>query len=153
MRKALALLLSLLVCVAVPAAAAEHGSDKSSEGGKDKKDRKAAVHKITQSESYLMIDPIYTSIMDGNRPVGLLMIGIGVDVPDPDLRDRVDRDMPQLRDGYVRNLMAFTALSVRSWRQPDVAEIADRLQGVTDRILHKKGARILLAQVAIRLSK
>jgi len=30
----------------------------------------AAVHRITQSASYLMIDPIYTSIMDGNKIVG-----------------------------------------------------------------------------------
>jgi flagellar basal body-associated protein FliL len=134
-----------------PALAAEpaKAADKSD---KDKKDRKAAVHKITQSESYLMVDPFYTSILDGERPLGLLMVGVGLDVPDADLRDRVTRDMPQLRDGYVRALMAFTATSVRSWRQPDVGAIADRLQGVTDRVLRQKGARVLLAQVAIRLN-
>lgn len=152
MRRALAFLLSLLVCVAVPAAAAEKAGATSGQDDKDKK-KKAAVHKITQSESYLMIDPIYTSILDGNQPLGLLMIGIGLDVPNPTLRERVDRDMPQLRDAYVRSLMAFTATAVRSWRQPDVNEIADRLQGVTDRVLRQKGARILLAQVAIRLNK
>jgi hypothetical protein len=42
---------------------------------------------------------------------------------------------------------------VRSWRQPDVGEIADRLQRVTDRTLKHGGARILLAQVAMRLTK
>jgi hypothetical protein len=40
---------------------------------------------------------------------------------------------------------------VRSWKQPDVTVIADRLQGVTDRALGRKGAKILLAQVAIRV--
>lgn len=125
--------------------------DKGEKDGKDKK--KGAVHKITQSESYLMVDPLYASIMEGNRPLGLLMVGIGIDVPDATLRDRVDRDMPQLRDGYVRALMAFSATNVRSWRQPDVAAIADRLQRVTDRMLGKPGARVLLAQVAIRLNK
>lgn len=155
MRKALVLLLSSFVALAVPAGASGHGGgEKTEEGGKDKKDdKKAAVHKITQSESYVMLDPIYTSILDGNRPLGLLMVGIGLDIPDAHLRERVETDMPQLRDAYVRNLMAFTAVGVRSWRQPDVAEIADRLQGVTDRVLRKKGARILLAQVAMRLSK
>jgi len=153
MRKAFALLLSLLVFVAIPAAAAETGGDQTSDSGDKDKKKKPAVHKITQSESYLMIDPIYTSIFDGNQPLGLLMIGIGLDVPNAKLRERVDRDMPQLRDGYVRNLMSFTATSVRSWRQPDVNEIAKRLQGVTDRLLQQKGARILLAQVAIRLNK
>jgi len=61
--------------------------------------------------------------------------------------------MPQLRDGYVRSLMTFSATHVRSWRQPDVAAIADRLQVVTDRILKRGGARVLLAQVAIRLNQ
>lgn len=136
--------------LAAPAPAAE--ATKAEKPEKDKTDRKAAVHKITQSESYLMVDPFYTTILEGDRPLGLLMVGIGIDVPDKELRDRVERDMPQLRDGYVRSLMAFTATSVRSWRQPDVAAIADRLQGVTDRLLRQKGARVLLAQVAIRLN-
>jgi hypothetical protein len=41
---------------------------------------------------------------------------------------------------------------VRTDEQPDVGLIADRLQAVTDRALKKKGARILLAQVAIRVT-
>ena len=134
-------ILAVLVAfaLALPAAAA------------DKK--KTAVHKITQSVSYLMIDPIYTSIMDGNKIVGLLMIGIGLDVPDADLRAQTELAMPVLRDVYVRSLMAYTATSVRPWHQPDVGEIADRLQRVTDLTLKRKGARLLLAQVAMRLTK
>ena len=115
-------------------------------------DRKPPVHKITQSVSYLMIDPIYTTITEGDRPQGLLMVGICLDVPNAELRDDVTRLMPVLRDAYVRTLMSFTASSVRSWRQPDVSEIADRLQRVTDRTLQRKGARLLLAQVAMRLT-
>lgn len=147
MRKAFALFVSVALALGLCAGAAA-GDD----APKDKKDRKAAVHKITQSESYLMIDPIYTSIIDGSHPEGLLMVGIGLDVPNADLRARVQEVLPVLRDAYVRNLMTFTSTSVRSWRQPDVTDIADRLQGVTDRMLHKKGARILLAQVAMRLN-
>ncbi len=113
----------------------------------------APVHKITQSASYLMIDPIYTTIMDGNKIVGLLMIGIGLDVPDTELRAQAEQALPVLRDVYVRSLMSFTATSVRPWRQPDVSAIADRLQHATDRSLGRQGARILLAQVAMRLTK
>ncbi|MGA7676367.1 MAG: hypothetical protein WCA78_15140 [Rhizomicrobium sp.] len=115
--------------------------------------KKGAVHRITQSDSYLMIDPIYTTIMDGDKIAGLLMIGIGLDVPNAGLRDKTQTEMPVLRDVYVRSLMAFTATSVRPWRQPDVAAIADRLQHATDRTLGRTGARILLAQVAMRLTK
>ena len=139
MRSNAVLAVLVAFALALPAAAA------------DKK--KTAVHKITQSVSYLMIDPIYTTIMDNNKPTGLLMIGIGLDVPNTDLRGQTEQVMPVLRDAYVRALLEFTATSVRSWRQPDVGEIADRLQRVTDRMLRRPGARILLAQVAMRLTK
>ncbi|MBV8978029.1 MAG: hypothetical protein JO261_06945 [Alphaproteobacteria bacterium] len=114
--------------------------------------KKAAVHKVTQSKSYLMVDPIYATIVTGERPIGLLMVGIGIDVPDDALRKEADTAMPVLRDGYVRNMTIFAATAVRPSEQPDVGSIAARLQRVTDRILGRKGARVLLAQVAMRLS-
>lgn len=114
---------------------------------------KAPKHKVTQSDSYLMVDPMYAAILDGDRPVGMLMIGIGLDIPDPKLRAEAQHAMPVLRDAFVRNLLGFAATSVRAWKQPDVVEIADRLQGVADRALGRKGAKVLLAQVAMRITK
>jgi flagellar basal body-associated protein FliL len=134
-----AAILALIALAATPALA---GDD----------DKKGAVHKVTQSKSYLMVDPIYATIVSRDTPSGMLMIGIGIDVPDEKLRAEADHAMPVLRDAYVRNMMAFAATQVRTWRQPDVSVIADRLQGVTDRALGRKGARVLLAQVAMRLT-
>jgi flagellar basal body-associated protein FliL len=116
------------------------------------KAQKAPEHKTTQSKSYIMLDPIYTTIVGDNRPTGMLMVGAGLDVPDAALLEEVTRSLPVLRDAYVRNLMTFTANVVRTDAQPDVSLIADRLQAVTDRALKKKGAKILLAQVAIRVT-
>ena len=133
--------LSLAALLALPARADD------GDGGK------APKHKLTQADSYLMIDPIYSTVMDNDRPVGMLMIGVGVDIPDAKLRGEALHAMPVLRDAYVRNLMSFSTTFVRPDRQPDVTRIADRLQGVTDRVLGRKGARLLLAQVAVRISK
>ena len=116
------------------------------------KAQKAPEHKTTQSASYIEIDPIYNTIVSDNRAAGMLMVGVGLDVPDAKLRDDVNRSLPVLRDAYVRNLMTFTANVVRTDTQPDVGMIADRLQAVTDRALGKKGAKVLLAQVAIRVT-
>ena len=99
-----------------------------------------------------MVDPIYTTIVADNRVAGMLMIGAGLDVPNEHLREEVTRSMPVLRDAYIRNLMTFTANVVRTDAQPGVGLIADRLQAVTDRALKKKGAKILLAQIAIRVT-
>jgi flagellar basal body-associated protein FliL len=140
------LLAAALSGVALPTFAAD-GDD-----AKDGKSQKAPEHKTTQSESYIMMDPIYTTIVTDNRAGGMLMVGAGLDVPDPILRADVNHSMPVLRDAYIRNLMAFTANVVRTDAQPDVGTIADRLQAVTDRALKKKGAKILLAQVAIRVT-
>lgn len=157
-RVLLFVMLLALVAPAQKAFAAEEAAKESLAPVKDentakKDDKKTAVHKITQSESYMMVDPFYASIIDGSRPQGLLMVGFGLDVPDAALRSRIDHEMPRLRDAYVRCLMAFAAVNVRSWRQPDVIDLADRLQTVTDRYLARKGAKVLLAQVMIRLNK
>ena len=34
-----------------------------------------AQRKTTQSESYIPVEPIYTTILDGVRPRGLLLVG------------------------------------------------------------------------------
>jgi flagellar basal body-associated protein FliL len=142
----LALLLALLPFAAAtgPAQALDGPKDQSS-------DQKAPEHKVTQSKSYISLEPFYTSIMADNRAAGMLMVSIGLDVPDEALRTEVDRSMPVLRDAYLRNLMAFTANSVRTDEGPDVAMIAKRLQAVTDRALKRNGAKVLLSQVAIRI--
>ncbi|MBI1329070.1 MAG: hypothetical protein GC166_04100 [Alphaproteobacteria bacterium] len=132
--KTSALALALL-CAASPVLAAEK--------------QQRAEHKITQAESFIMIAPMYASVIDEGRPSGLLMVAIGLDIPDTKLREAADHAMPLLRDAYVRSLMSFAATAVRPWRQPDVVYIAERLQRVTDRMLKKKGAQVLLAQVAV----
>ncbi len=133
----------VVVALLGPGAAAEEGAKKG----------KAPEHKTTQSKSYIMVDPIYTTIVADNHAAGMLMVGAGLDVPDAALREDVERFMPVLRDAYIRNLMSFTANMVKTDMQPDVGLIADRLQGVTDRALKRKGAKILLAQVAIRVTE
>lgn len=112
-----------------------------------------APHRITQLESYMEIEPMYATILDGGRPIGLLLVAIGLNVPDAALRAKAKRAMPLLRDAYVRNLISFAAVAVRPSKQPDVTLIARRLQRVTDRTLAGAGAQVLLGQVAIRITK
>ncbi|HEY5337787.1 MAG TPA: hypothetical protein VIJ85_06270 [Rhizomicrobium sp.] len=113
-------------------------------------DDDAPKHKITQADSFIMIEPMYTTVVDAGRPQGMLLVAIGLDIPDPVLRAQADQGMPVLRDAYLRSLMSYSAAVVRPYQQPDVGLIADRLQRVTDKELHRKGARVLLAQVALQ---
>jgi flagellar basal body-associated protein FliL len=135
-------ILAAFLAATVTRAAAEDGPKK----------QKAPEHKATQSKSFVDIDPIYTTIVADNHAAGMLMVRVGLDVPDDALHAEIERSLPVLRDAYVRNLMTFTANVVRTDTQPDVGTIADRLQGVTDRALKKKGAKVLLGQIAIRVT-
>jgi hypothetical protein len=116
-------------------------------------DESAPVHKVTQSESFVMVTPMYTTIVDAERPIGLLMVAIGLNIPDAALRAETEHGLPVLRDDYLRSLMTYTTTSVRPWCQPDVNEIAARLQRVTDRALKKQGALVLLGDVQIRITR
>ncbi len=113
----------------------------------------APKHKTTQSESYVSFEPLYTSIVEAGRPCGMLMVHFGLDVPDPKLREEIQRSAPVLRDAYLRNLIAFTSNQVQVWRQPDIDVIAARLQRITDRAVQRPGARILMAQMAMRITR
>lgn len=136
------LLLSLLAVLAASPAAAD-----------DDDTQQRATHKVTQSQSYIMLEPMYATVMDQDRPAGMLLVAIGLDIPDPQLRAVAEKALPVLRDDYVRSLMSFAWTNVRLTEQPDVIAIADRLQRVTDRALHRKGARVLLAQVASHITR
>ena len=86
-------------------------------------------------------------------PVGMLMIGVGLDIPDAKLRgEAVARHAGAARrlraqpDELQHHLGAQleTARRRRDRRSP---------AGVTDRALGRKGAKLLLAQVAMRVTK
>lgn len=151
---AVAVALTGLLTTETPCLAAEgQGVEKTAAKSKNKNDKnKNGDHVVATSPSYIGIDPIYTTILDDDNIGGLLMVGIGLDVPDANLRAEVVRIMPSLRDLYVRSMLSFSAANVRPWRQPDPVAIADKLQRVTDYRLKRKGAKVLLAQVAIRLN-
>src|SRR5437868_6676115 len=118
--------LVLAICAAFAGASVRADDNADSNG-------KAPAHKITQSKSFVMVEPFYTTIFDAGRPVGMLMVAIGLDIPDAKLRGEAETGMPLLRDYYLRNLANFSATAVRAWQQPDVNEIAGRLQRVTNR--------------------
>lgn len=142
------LLAALLLAVIATGSARAADDDKDGDG--DAKKKKTTEHKLTQSVSWVEVQDFYTTIVGDSRATGMLMVRVGLDIPDAALREETERSMPVLRDAWLRSLMAYTATTVRLDTQPDVASIADRLQSITDRALGKKGARVLLRQVALR---
>jgi hypothetical protein len=112
-----------------------------------------AARRTTNSQSFVAVEPMYATVLDGAKPRGLLIVEIGLDVPDAELRGQVTRALPVLRDAYVRGLIAYASTAVRVYRQPSVEDIANRMQAITDKTMGKQGARVLMAQTAIRVTR
>lgn len=144
--------LAILLLLA-PCFASGHGGGEAAKPPAKDSPRKDNAHVTTTSQSYIGFEPLYTTIITGDSAAGMLMIGIGIDVPDADLRAKVKAMLPALRDLYVRSLLYYAAAKIRPWRQPDAIAIADKLQRVTDKFLKRRGVKVLLAQVAVRLNK
>jgi hypothetical protein len=109
-------------------------------------------HKITQSLSYVSLEPMSATVLDGDHPAGKLLVAIGLDIPDARLRENATRALPLLRDDYVRNLIAYAAAHLHPFDPPDADHIARRLQQVTDRALGRPGAQVLLVEVETQVN-
>ena len=99
-------------------------------------------------ETYLQIEPVSatTSPTGGRR--GILTVETGVDIPDAALRDYAEKNLPRLRAAYVQVVQIYAGgLPPRTPPSPDFLSI--ELQRETDRVLGRKGARLLLGAILI----
>jgi hypothetical protein len=83
---------------------------------------------------------------DGRR--GVLTVEIGIDTPDPALLPRVMELTPRLRDAYNASLAVFGA-NLRPGEAPDLDQLEARLQADTDRVVGRRGVRILLGTTLV----
>ena len=130
MRKSLVMVLAAAALAAASPAAASGGAKKV--GG----------------ESYLQLPPAAVMVVrpDGRR--GVLVVETGLDVKDPALHARADALVPRLRDAYVATLQA-QANGLAPGSPPHADRVATALQRETDRILGKRGARLLLGSIIL----
>ena len=119
--------------LAVDEAAASAGSKERKKGG---------------GASFLQIPTLTASLPrpDGRR--GVLTVECGVDAPDQGLRTRAEQLQPRLRDAFNTALMRFAA-GMRPGFAPDADALSRELQAVTDKVLGRKGARLLLGTILV----
>lgn len=127
-------LLALLIVGALAAPIAARAGE--GEGGKKGK------------SPYLQLQTLAATVMRPGGRRGALTIEIGIDAPDPALRDRVELSQPLLRDAYVGVLQTY-ALSLAPGAPPNADYISMTLQRETDRVLGRRGARLLLGSILI----
>lgn len=99
-----------------------------------------------QKPSYLSLKTVTVSMVrpDGRR--GVLTVEVGIDVPNPALRDDADLYMPLLNSAFVSALQPY-ALGLSPGQPPNADYISMVLQRATDQVLKRRGARLLLGSI------
>ena len=99
-------------------------------------------------QPYLPLKAVAVSIQRGDGRRGVLTIEVGVDVRDPGLRSRIELYQPLLSSAFVSALQSY-ALGLAPGQLPNADYISLTLQRETDRVLHRKGAKLLLGSILL----
>ena len=104
--------------------------------------------KKTGGDSYIPINTLtaYTAKPGGRR--GVMTVDCGLDIPDAALRDQAELLLPRLRAAYVQTVQIYAG-GLPSGTPPNPDYIARNLQRVTDQVLGRPGARVLMGAVLV----
>ena len=106
---------------------------------------------ISQAISpYFPLDVLSVSVIDKGRLLGSLIVTAQLEMASSEARGRLRRQLPLLRDGYLRALAQFAATRFRADRPIDVSAIAATLQRETNAQLGPDEARVLIGFVTLR---
>ena len=129
MRRAPALILTCLLAsasLAPSAALANSGT----------KEKAAAV-------TYVALQPLTASAVRNDGRKGVLVLETGIEAHDPVLMERVQASTPRLRAAFAQVLMIY-ASGLRRGAAPDIDYLGNEMQKAADKVLGRKGAKVLL---------
>ncbi len=98
--------------------------------------------------SYMLIPGLGASVVRSYGGHGVMTVEAGLDVQDKALRNYADQMLPVLQDAYAQALQGYAG-GLRPGALPDADYIALRLQAATDRVLGRRGAKLLLGGIMV----
>ncbi|MBL1430749.1 MAG: hypothetical protein COA60_004440 [Robiginitomaculum sp.] len=131
-------LLGIVMVASSPALAAPSG-----DSGK-KSSRTSA------NPNFVEFPQMISSVLDGYRVRGMIILGFGLEIEDDDLRYKTTKLLPRLQDSYNREFNIYASTLYRSGELPDAEHISKRMQMITDRILGKDKAVFLISNLMVR---
>ena len=99
-------------------------------------------------QPFLQLKTVAVSIVRANGRRGVLTVEIGLDVADARLRDGIELYLPLLYSAYVSALQPY-ALGLAPGQPPNADFISIALQRETDRVLKRRGAKVLLGSILL----
>ncbi|MBL8536713.1 MAG: hypothetical protein JNM59_04860 [Hyphomonadaceae bacterium] len=134
---------------AIAITAALAGQAAASGGGSSAQQQAPASRqeRLTSAESYVPLPTLSAGVLQRQATRGTIVIDMGLDVPDAELRRRVRLNEPRLRDALRTALATYASTYYRDRTAPDLNQLTRLLQLSIDRTLGAPGARVLLANV------
>ena len=109
---------------------------------------RAAEKNGEANQSYVQLQTLAVATTRPGGRHGVLTVEVGLDAPDPGLRDKVDLYTPLLRSAYISALQPY-GLGLPWGAPPNADYISMTLQRETDRVLGRRGARLLLGSILV----
>ncbi len=134
----------LALCAALaagPAVAAGSSSSASQQAPATRQER------LTSAESFLPMPTLSAGVIQRNASNGTIVLDMGIDILDADLRNRARLNAPRLRDALRTALATYATTFYRDRTAPDPDELTRLLQQAGDRTLGAEGARVLLVNI------
>jgi len=103
--------------------------------------------RLTSAESYLPLPTLSAGVIQRNATRGTIVLDMGIDVLDADLRHRAQLNEPRLRDAVRTALATYASTFYRDRTAPDPEDLTRLLQQAVDRVLGAQGARVLLVNI------
>lgn len=103
--------------------------------------------RLTSAESFVPMPTLSAGVIQRNASNGTIVLDMGIDILDADLRNRARLNAPRLRDALRTALATYASTFYRDRTAPDPDELTRLLQQAVDRTLGAEGARVLLVNI------
>lgn len=103
--------------------------------------------RLTSAESFVPLPTMSASVLLRYSARGTIVVDMGLDIPDADLRRRARANGPRVRDALRTALATYANTYYRDRTAPDPETLTRLLQSATDRTLGTAGARVLLVNI------
>lgn len=140
--RSLAFGLALAVLAVAPALAAEGHDDGGQQAPASRQER------LTSAPSYLPMPTMQVSLLQRLSPsTAMMVVDMGIDIPDADLRRRAGLNAPRLHDALRSAFSNYVNVYYRDHTEPDPTTLTRLLQQAVDRTLGRTGAQVLLVNI------
>jgi hypothetical protein len=109
--------------------------------------------RLTSAASFVPQPTLSASVLLRHSARGTIVLDMGLDVPDAELRRRAQVNGPRIRDALRSALAVYANTYYRDRTAPDPADLTRLLQQATDRTLGAPGARVLLVNIIYQRSQ